>query len=102
MPVGEAMTFKVVLDQLSRELQQWISDYLGGRCTRTQLADWASSRLRTIPNQQLEATPLGELIEYILCRFTDDDWTDEEEYRAEMHDLLSRLQRAEKGEIALP
>jgi hypothetical protein len=46
MPVGEAMTFKVVLDQLSRELQQWISDYLGGRCTRTQLADWASSRLR--------------------------------------------------------
>jgi hypothetical protein len=102
MPVGEAMTFKVVLDQLSRELQQWISDYLGGRCTRTQLADWASSRLRTIPNQQLEATPLGELIEYILCRFTDDDWTDEEEYRAEMHDLLSRLQRTEKGEIALP
>ena len=102
MPVGEAMTFKVVLDQLSRELQQWISDYLGGRCTRTQLADWASSRLRTIPNQQLEATPLGELIEYILCHFTDDDWTDEEEYRAEMHDLLSRLQRTEKGEIALP
>jgi hypothetical protein len=42
------------------------------------------------------------LIEYILCRFTDDDWTDEEEYRAEMHDLLSRLQRTEKGEIALP
>ena len=102
MPVGEAMTFKVVLDQLSRELQQWISDYLGGRCTRTQLADWASSLLRTIPNQQLEATPLGELIEYILCRFTDDDWTDEEEYRAEMHDLLSRLHRTEKGEIALP
>jgi hypothetical protein len=96
------MTFKVVLDQLSRELQQWISDYLSGRCTRTQLADWASSRLRTIPNQQLEATPLGQLIEYILCRFTDDDWTDEEEYRAEMHDLLSRLQRTEKGEIALP
>ena len=102
MPVGEAMTFKVVLDQLSRELQQWISDYLGGRCTRTQLADWASSRLRAIPNPQLEGMPLGELIEYILCRFTDDDWTDEEEYRNEMCDLLSRLQRAEQGEIVLP
>jgi hypothetical protein len=51
--------------QLSIELQQWISDYLCGRCTRTQLADWASSRLRAIPNLQLEATPLGELIEYI-------------------------------------
>ena len=100
--MGESMRVKHRHHQLSRELQQWISDYLGGRCTRAQMAEWASSRLRAIPNPQLEGMPLGELIEYILCRFTDDDWTDEEEYRAEMHDLLSRLRRAEKGEIALP
>jgi len=86
----------------SLEIQQWISDYLGGRCTRAQMAEWASNQLRSIPNSQLEGTPYGELMDYILCRFTDDDWTDEEEYRAEMHELLSRLQRAEKGEIALP
>jgi len=41
-------------------------------------------------------------MDYILCRFTDDDWTDEEEYRAEMHELLSRLQRAEQDEVTLP
>jgi len=87
---------------LSLEIQQWISDYLGGRCTRAQMAEWASNQLRTMSNSQLEGTPYGELMDYILCRFTDDDWTDEEEYRNEMYDLLSRLQRAEKGEIALP
>ena len=86
----------------SLEIQQWISDYLGGRCTRAQMAEWASNQLRTMSNSQLEGTPYGELMDYILCRFTDDDWTDEEEYRNEMYDLLSRLQRAEKGEIALP
>jgi hypothetical protein len=87
---------------VSLEIQQWISDYLGGRCTRAQLADWASERLQSIPNRHLQGTPHGELIDYILCRFTDDDWTDEEEYRAEMHELLSRLQRAEQGKIAPP
>jgi len=87
---------------LSLEIQQWISDYLGGRCTRSQMAEWASNRLKSIRNSQLEGAQYEELMDYILCRFTDDDWTDEEEYRAEMHELLSRLQRAEKGEIALP
>ena len=66
---------------LSLEIQQWISDYLGGRCTRAQMAEWASNQLRTMSNSQLEGTPYGELMDYILCRFTDDDWTDEEEYR---------------------
>jgi hypothetical protein len=87
---------------LSLEIQQWISDYLGGRCTRAQMAEWASNQLRSIPNSQLGETPYGELMDYILCRFTDDDWTDEEEYRNEMCDLLSRLQRAEQGEIVPP
>jgi hypothetical protein len=86
----------------SLEIQQWISDYLGGRCTRAQMAEWASNQLRSIPNSQLEGTPYGELMDYILCRFTDDDWTDEEEYRNEMCDLPSRLRRVEQGEAALP
>jgi hypothetical protein len=100
--MGEPMRVKHRHHQLSREIQQWISDYLGGRCTRAQMAEWASNQLRSIPNSQLEGTPYGELMDYILCRFTDDDWTDEEEYRNEMCDLLSRLQRAEQGEIVLP
>lgn len=87
---------------LSLEIQQWISDYLGGRYTRAQMAEWASNQLRTMSNSQLEGTPYGELMDYILCRFTDDDWTDEEEYRNEMYDLLSRLQRAEQDEVTLP
>jgi hypothetical protein len=66
------------------------------------MAEWAVSRLKSIPRQLLEQTQYGELIDYILCRFTDDDWTSEEEYRDEMHDLLSRLQRADKGDVALP
>ena len=86
---------------LSLEIQQWISDYLGGRCTRSQMAEWASNRLKSIRNSQLEGAQYEELIDYVLCRFTD-DWTDEEEYRNEMCDLLSRLQRAEQGEIVLP
>lgn len=89
------------LHLLTGEVQQWIRDYLSGRCTRSEMADWATRQLRST-SEQASPTEYDELIEYILCRFVDDDWTSDEEYRDEMQDLLARLQRADKGEVILP
>jgi len=87
---------------LSAQIQQWIRDYLAGCCTRAEMADWAVHQLKLIPPQQLEQSEYGELLDYVLCRFSDDDWIDESEYRDEMQDLLARLQRADLGEVVLP
>lgn len=90
------------IHKLGAEVQRWIRDYLSGRCSRAEMAKWAVQQLKTTPNQQLTQTEYGELLDYALCRFTDDDWISDEEYRDEMQDLLVRLQNADKGEVALP
>ncbi len=89
------------LHLLTGEMQRWIRDYLSGRCTRSEMADWATRQLKLV-SEQASPTAHDQLIEYALCRFTDDDWTNDEEYREEMQDLLVRLECAEKGEVILP
>ena len=96
------MKTKVDLHAVSAETQQRIRCYLSGEWTRRQIAEWASQQVKMLPAQDLIGSEYGQLLDYVLCRLLDDDWVSDVEYHQELHDLLSRLERAERDEVFLP
>jgi len=93
---------KLDLHAVSAETQQRIRCYLSGEWTRRQIAEWASQQVKTLHAQDLIGSEYGQLLDYVLCRLLDDDWVSDVEYHQELHDLLSRLERAERDEVFLP
>ena len=96
------MKTKVDLHAVSAETQQRIRCYLSGEWTRRQIAEWATQQVKMLPAQDLIGSEYGQLLDYVLCRLLDDDWVSDVEYHQELHDLLSRLERAERDEVFLP
>ncbi|MCL6474772.1 MAG: hypothetical protein K6U75_06945 [Firmicutes bacterium] len=96
------MKTKVDLHAVNAETQQRIRSYLSGDCTRQQIAEWAMQQVKMLPAQDLIDSEYGQLLDYVLCRLLDDDWVSDVEYHQELHELLSRLERAERDEVFLP
>jgi hypothetical protein len=99
---SEGDTLRGSLVDIGQETQNKLEAYLAGYHQRFELAEWAVKQLLQLPNTDFESSEYGHLLEYVLCRLTDDDWIGEEEFREEMQDLLERLKDALTGSIQLP